>query len=97
MACHSYFLDTYPELRFLALYRLSMSRSRSQTAAGRVAYASRKDRPTDPAKILELRRELAEARIADYIERTLKEFPPLTKQQRVRLAELLKPVRVKEE
>ena len=39
-------------------------------------------------------RELAEAKIADYIERTLAAAPPLTDQQRTALAELLKPVRI---
>jgi len=72
-----------------------MSYSRSSSAGARLAQASRRDRPpADPAKLEELRRELAEARIADYIERTLAKFPPLTPEQRVRLAELLKTVRV---
>jgi hypothetical protein len=72
-----------------------MSYSRSLSAGARVAQAQRKDRPpVDPAKLEELRRDLAEARIADYIERTLAKFPPLTQEQRVRLAELLAPVRI---
>ena len=34
------------------------------------------------------------ARIADYIEKTLAAAPPLTDDQRTRLAELLRPARV---
>ncbi len=37
-----------------------------------------------------LRRDLAEAKIADYIERTVAEAPPLTNEQRDRLALLLR-------
>lgn len=33
-------------------------------------------------------------RTAEYIEKILADWPPLTDQQRTRLAELLKPVRV---
>lgn len=38
--------------------------------------------------------ELAAAKASIYIERILAEAPPLTPEQRTRLAELLKPVRV---
>jgi hypothetical protein len=34
-----------------------------------------------------------QSKIADYIERMLAEAPPLTDEQRTRLAELLRPVR----
>lgn len=39
----------------------------------------------------ELRRELAEAKVADYIEQALAASPPLLDEQRSRLADLLKP------
>lgn len=71
--------------------------SRSVLAGARLAQAHNTHhdkRPVDPVVIEERRRELAEARIADYIEKTLAKFPPLTEEQRVRLAELLKPVRI---
>jgi hypothetical protein len=47
-----------------------------------------------PEQIEDRRRALAEAKIADYIERTLAEAPPLTDRQRTALAELLRPVRI---
>ncbi len=39
------------------------------------------------------RRDLAEARIAAFVAKTLAAAPPLTDEQRTRLAELLTPVR----
>jgi hypothetical protein len=39
------------------------------------------------------RRDLIEAKAADYIEKVLAQRPPLTDEQRNRLAELLRPVR----
>lgn len=41
----------------------------------------------------ELRAHLAQPRIADYLDRMLSDAPALTEGQRVRLAELLRPVR----
>jgi hypothetical protein len=41
-----------------------------------------------------LRRQLKAERTAEYIEKVLADWPPLTDQQRTALAELLKPVRV---
>lgn len=38
------------------------------------------------------RRELAEAKIADYVEKALSAAPPLTDEQRSRLVELLRPI-----
>jgi hypothetical protein len=66
--------------------------SRARSANGRLARASH--HPVDPVRIEELRRELAEAKITDYVEKVLATAPPLTAEQRTRLAELLKPVRV---
>lgn len=47
----------------------------------------------DPAVEIAARRDLAEAKIAQYVERVLAQAPPLTGEQRTRLAELLRPVR----
>jgi hypothetical protein len=68
-----------------------MSGSRAESAKGRKANAIRFGKPQ--AEIDALSRELTEAKIADYLERTLAAFPPLTEEQRTRLAELLKTVR----
>jgi hypothetical protein len=46
------------------------------------------------ADVTELRRQLKAERTAEYIEKVLADWPPLTDQQRTALAELLKPVRV---
>lgn len=44
----------------------------------------------DPsADVTELRRQLKAERLADYIERTVDAAPPLTAEQRTRLASLL--------
>ncbi|WP_131812477.1 hypothetical protein [Mycolicibacterium fortuitum] len=47
----------------------------------------------NPADELQARRDLAEAKIAQYVERVLATAPPLSDEQRTRLAELLRPVR----
>lgn len=49
----------------------------------------------DAAAEAKARRALAEVKITDYVERCLAAAPPLTDEQRTRLAELLRPVRVK--
>jgi hypothetical protein len=46
--------------------------------------------PDDQSKIVESKRELAEAKIADYIEKVVAEAPPLTDEQRDRIAALLR-------
>ena len=46
-----------------------------------------------PDQIEQRRRELAEAKITDYVEKVLAAAPPLTDDQRARLAALLAPVR----
>jgi hypothetical protein len=50
--------------------------------------------PPDHPMVVDARRDLAEAKLADYIEKVLAEAPPLTDAQRTALAELLRPVRV---
>lgn len=67
--------------------------SRATEARGRLGLKSRRH-PKDHPEITEARRALAEAKIADYIERTLAEAPPLTDRQRTGLAELLRPVQI---
>jgi hypothetical protein len=53
---------------------------------GRLANAHRRG---DEATILEIRRDLAAAKLEQYIERVVSEAPPLTDEQRDRLAGLL--------
>lgn len=47
--------------------------------------------PHDLEKIAVARRELAAAKITDYIEKVVAEAPPLTDEQRARIAALLQP------
>jgi len=54
----------------------------------RVASLTR-SRPGNDPDLLNARRNLAEARLADYITRTVAAAPPLTEAQRSRLALLL--------
>ncbi len=63
--------------------------SRALTARNKLAAASRHH----PEQVPQRRRDLAEAKIADYVEKVLAEAPPLTPDQRARLAGLLAPVR----
>jgi hypothetical protein len=51
------------------------------------------ERPIDDPALTDAKRDLAAVRIAEWIEKQLAAAPPLTDQQRTRLAELLKPVR----
>ncbi len=47
-----------------------------------------------PEELVSAKRDLAEANIAAYVDKVLSKAPPLTPDQRTRLAELLRPVRV---
>lgn len=58
----------------------------------RIAALSRDREPGDP-ELLNARRDLRAARAEQYIEKILAEAPPLTAEQRDRLAELLRPAR----
>lgn len=51
------------------------------------------ERP-DNGELNSAKAELAEAKIEAYVEKILSEAPPLTTEQRTRLAELLRPVRI---
>lgn len=55
----------------------------------KVAALSRDRSPQDPA-LLDARRNLKASRLEDYIRRTVDEAPPLTSEQRDRLAVLLR-------
>ena len=68
--------------------------TRTASAKGRLIHAHRKNSGRTPEQIEDLRRDLNEAKIADYLERVLAQAPPMTDEQRTRLAELLRPVRV---
>lgn len=58
---------------------------------GQVAALSR-SRAADDPELLTARRELKAARLAEHVERTLAAAPPLTAEQRARVARLLAPV-----
>ena len=51
------------------------------------------ERPADDPALAEAYRNLRELRLAEHIEKILAQAPPLTDEQRVRLAELLRPAR----
>jgi hypothetical protein len=61
---------------------------------GRLGGLTRTGVPADDPRYDEERRALRAAVLADHIERTLDDWPPLTLEQRSRLAELLRPVRI---
>jgi hypothetical protein len=51
-------------------------------------------RSGDDPVVIAARRDLEAAKLAEHIERVVAAMPPLTPAQRMKLAELLKPVRV---
>ena len=62
------------------------------SARGKVAAFSR-SRPDDDPEYIAARQNLNALRLEEHIEKTLAAAPPLTDEQRTRLAELLRPVR----
>ncbi len=56
----------------------------------KIANAKRKDPNAD---VTDLRTQLKAERISDYLQKIIDEAPPLTQEQRAKLAELLAPVR----
>lgn len=66
--------------------------SRALAARNRLAITAR-HHSDNPDRITEARRELAAAKIHDYVEKVLAQAPPLTDEQRTRLADLLRPIR----
>ncbi len=65
-----------------------------EVAKSRARVAGLHGRPADDPERVDARRELIAAKTAAYIEKVLDGWPPLTGDQRTKLAELLKPVRV---
>jgi hypothetical protein len=63
--------------------------AKSRELQGKNAAAKRWNHPDKD----EIGRSYAEQRIAEYIERVLAQAPPLSDEQRTRLAELLRPAR----
>lgn len=61
----------------------------SRSARSRLA-KSAQDKGRDSIETAEARRDFAAARLDDYIRDTLAKAPPLTEEQRTRLAELLR-------
>jgi hypothetical protein len=57
---------------------------------GRVAALSRSRSKSDP-ELINARQELAAAKLTAYIEKVVAEAPPLTDEQRDRIAVLLRP------
>jgi hypothetical protein len=53
------------------------------------------ERPTNDPALEQAKRNLRALRTEEYITKVLAEAPPLTDEQRCRLAELLRPVRVR--
>lgn len=70
----------------------AVARSRATVAGLTVGVRTGKRQPDDP-ELIDAYRDLAAAKIGDYIEKVLAEAPPLNDEQRTRLAELLRPVR----
>lgn len=62
-----------------------------QTSRARVASLSR-SRPSNDPDLLQARSDLRAARLADAIQKTVAQAPPLTDEQRRQLAMLLSPV-----
>lgn len=60
------------------------------TLRGRVASLSR-SRPSDDVDLVEARRQLAAANLEQYVARVVADAPPLTNDQRARIAALLRP------
>lgn len=66
--------------------------SRSRSARAHLAKSVQANGP-DADETTNARRAFAAARLDDYIRDTLAKAPPLTDEQRTRLAELLRPAR----
>jgi hypothetical protein len=55
-----------------------------------INYANACKDPSDAGRLAAARADLATAKVADYIERTLKDAPPISDEQRARLVRLLR-------
>lgn len=61
-------------------------------ARAKLAHLSKTLNRDDP-RLAALRRDIRAGRLEEYVESVLAEAPPLTDEQRTKLAELLRPVR----
>lgn len=64
-----------------------------EIAKARAHVAGLHARPETDPELIDARRRLSAAKIQSFIEKQLRQAPPLTDEQRGRLAELLRPVR----
>ena len=73
---------------------MSSSWTRERSKIGVIAREiKRGERPADDPALDEAKRGLAAARLEAYIEKVLASAPPLSDEQRCKLAELLRPAR----
>ncbi len=68
---------------------MSVTRARSRVALEAKA-AKNNPEPSSHARLSDARRDLAEAKLAAYIQRVVDQAPPLSPEQRDRLAVLLR-------
>ena len=68
------------------------TKSKWRQDVGKIGGLTRVCAPDDP-KLIDARRELKNTKATEYIRRLVDEAPPLTADQRAKLAELLAPVR----
>jgi hypothetical protein len=88
-----YFDQVDPECKLTPEERRKRAANAHKAELQRLALKSAKARRQAQEDRAQERADLAEAKLAGYIERMLAEAPPLTDEQRTRLAELLRPVR----
>jgi hypothetical protein len=72
---------------------ISPATAHNRARIGALSRAVKNGERPDNGELDDARRGLAEAKIAAYIEKVLAAAPPLSDEQRTRLAELLRPVR----
>jgi hypothetical protein len=60
----------------------------------RIGGLKRSGVPDDDPRYDEARRDLRAQVLTDYVQRVLDDWPPLTAEQRSKLAELLRPIRI---
>jgi hypothetical protein len=88
--------STTTSIGFQALWRFFVSVPSADAAHWRASKARRvQSYPPDHPKVVEADQNLAALRIEKYINTVLAEAPPLSDEQRTKLAELLRPVRIR--
>ncbi len=70
----------------------AVSATKSQRARNRVAALTRHEHPADSPEVIAAKRDLAESNLESAIRRVVATAPPLTAEQRNRLASLLMTV-----